>query len=190
MNIRQQLRADLLAPIAQHLELVGTIKSVPDSPASEVEIIELTDCLVTIRDDSKCIPAVIGKIFAHSVRFTAVAIHLLRTCDQGVTNGLTEHWDALNANTQAQLTYSLSGRLLVIRERGRHAHNLSDEQIEETVQELMQRLGELPLAIREKLIETSEGGQLNISLVLLIQKLHMLQSEWPEMMAVELESVL
>ena len=190
MSLRNQIRADLLAPIAQHREIVVAITAVPYSPASEAEFRQLKAYFVTVRDDPETIPAVTGQIFDHSVRLPAVAIHLTRECDKGVANGLTAHWDELSADTQAELTNSLYGRLLVLRETARRVHAQSEEQIDETVDELISKVDSLPVAIREQLIETTVSGQLNISLVHLIKKLHMLQSEWPEMMKAELEGAL
>ena len=190
MSIRKKLRADLLAPIAKHREQVEAIKAVPDSPASEAEFAELRACLVTVREDPESIPAVTDKICSQSVRLTAVAIHLTREWDQGIANRLTEHWDELSADTQAELINSVHSRLLILREQVRRVHAQSEEQIDETVDGLVLMLDGLPVGVHLKLTEAVFRGELKGCIVKLIKKLVMLQAEWPEMVESELESAL
>ena len=156
----------------------------------EAELQELRACLVTVREDPESIPAVTDQLFGHSVRPAAVAIHLTRECDQGVPNGLTEHWDKLNADTQTALRNSLYGRMVVLREQARRVHTQSNEQIDETIDGLVLILEGLPTKIGMTLETAILSGALQARSVELIQKLDMLRCEWPEMMEYELDAAL
>lgn len=185
-EIPEIIRQDLLSRVSVHQAVVKANKSLSEFPVTDQESSSLANLLKAVPLNHRDISAAADRIFSGPVRSTAIAIHLTQQCTRGKENAFSSHWECLHPEVRAGLAKALTDRLLVLRERAAAIHNASDADINQAIEELMQKLNALPPSVRSQLTDAILEDTLSVSPVIMINKLDMLSAEMPDRVEWEL----